>query len=107
MQKIKAAYQPFEMAFPARYVLAPEIIGTEDANRCQEACKYDAIDLSMTAKRVNFTVGSLVWATGWEPYDAAKIDNLGYGLYENVITNMMLERLASPNGPTKGVIQRN
>jgi quinone-modifying oxidoreductase subunit QmoA len=106
MQKIKAAYQPFEMAFPARYVLAPEIIGTEDAARCQEACKYDAIDLTMEAKSVNFTVGSLVWATGWEPYDATKIDNLGYGQYENVITNMMLERLASPNGPTKGVIQR-
>jgi len=106
MQKIKAAYLPFEMAFPARYVLAPEIIGTEDATRCQEACKYDAIDLSMEAKSINLKVGSVVWATGWEPYDATKIDNLGYGQYENVITNMQLERLASPNGPSKGVIQR-
>jgi quinone-modifying oxidoreductase subunit QmoA len=24
-------------------------------------------------------VGAIVWATGWQPYDAAKIDNLGYG----------------------------
>jgi len=106
MQQIKGAYQPFEMAFPARYVLSPQIIGSEDAVRCKEACKYDAIDLEMESSTVNLKVGALVWATGWEPYDASKIDNLGFGQYENVITNMMLERLASPNGPTKGIIQR-
>jgi len=106
MKKIKAAYQPFEMAFPARYVLSPQIIGSEDAVRCKDACKYDAIDLEMESSTVNLKVGALVWATGWEPYDASKIDNLGFGQYENVITNMMLERLASPNGPTKGIIQR-
>jgi len=106
MKKIKAAYQPFEMAFPARYVLSPQIIGTDDAVRCKDACKYDAIDLEMESSTVSLKVGALVWATGWEPYDASKIDNLGFGQYENVITNMMLERLASPNGPTKGTIQR-
>jgi quinone-modifying oxidoreductase subunit QmoA len=106
MKQIKGAYQPFEMAFPARYVLSPQIIGTDDAARCKEACQYDAIDLEMEASTVNLKVGAMVWATGWEPYDASKIDNLGFGQYENVITNMMLERLAAPNGPTKGTIQR-
>jgi quinone-modifying oxidoreductase subunit QmoA len=95
-----------EMAFPARYVLSPQIIGTDDAQRCQEACKYDAIDLEMEAKTITLKVGAVVWATGWEPYDAKKIDNLGFGLYPNVITNMMMERLAAPNGPTKGKILR-
>jgi quinone-modifying oxidoreductase subunit QmoA len=94
------------MAFPARYVISPQIIGTDDAQRCKEACKYDAIDLDMEAKTENFQVGAIVWATGWEPYDATKIDNLGFGQYPNVITNMMLERLASANGPTKGKIVR-
>jgi quinone-modifying oxidoreductase subunit QmoA len=51
-------------------------------------------------------VASVVAATGWRPYDAAKIDNLGFGQYENIITNMMMERMASPNGPTKGRILR-
>jgi quinone-modifying oxidoreductase subunit QmoA len=45
-------------------------------------------------------VGAIVWATGWEPYDAHRIDNLGFGQYDNIITNMMMERLAS-NGPTR------
>ncbi|RJP95677.1 MAG: CoB--CoM heterodisulfide reductase iron-sulfur subunit A family protein [Desulfobacteraceae bacterium] len=106
LNKTKGAYLPHEMAFPSRYVISPQIIGTEDAKRCQEACQYNAVDLEMKAKTIELNVGSMVWATGWEPYDAAKIDNLGFGRYPNIITNMMLERLAAPNGPTKGQILR-
>ncbi|MEZ4579856.1 MAG: hypothetical protein R2875_18145 [Desulfobacterales bacterium] len=62
------------------------------------------MDLDMQARTVDIPVGAIVWATGWEPYDASKIDNLGFGRYPNIITNMMLERLAAPNGPTKGQI---
>jgi quinone-modifying oxidoreductase, subunit QmoA len=106
MNTTKGAYLPHEMAFPARFILAPEIIGTEDAQRCKDACKYDAIDLDMEEKTMDIQVGAVVWATGWEPYDATKIDNLGFGQYDNIITNMMMERLASPNGPTGGKITR-
>jgi quinone-modifying oxidoreductase subunit QmoA len=106
MNKIKAAYLPNDMAFPARYVISSRIIGTEDAKRCKEACKYDAIDLDMAAKTVSLKVGAVVWATGWVPYDANKIDNLGFGRYKNIITNMMLERMASTTGPTCGKILR-
>jgi quinone-modifying oxidoreductase subunit QmoA len=106
MNRVKGAYLPMEMAFPARFVLSPQIIGTEDAKRCKEACQYDAIDLEMEAKTIKLQVGAVVWATGWEPYDAKKIDNLGFGLYPNIITNMMMERLAAPNGPTQGKILR-
>ena len=106
MQKVKGAYLPFEMAFPARYVIAPEIIGTDDATRCKDACQYDAVDLDMTAKSLDLKVGAVVFATGWQPYDATKMDNLGFGQIPNIITNMMMERLAAPNGPTGGKILR-
>jgi len=106
MDKMKGAYLPHEMAFPARYVLSPQIIGTEDANRAKEACPYDAIDLDMQPETFDLPVGAIVWSTGWEPYDAAKLDHLGYGRFSNVITNMMMERLAAPNGPTQGQILR-
>jgi quinone-modifying oxidoreductase subunit QmoA len=102
----KGAHLPFEMAFPARYILSSQIIGTDAAQKAKAACKYDAIDLDMQAKTMDLQVGAIVWATGWEPYDATKIDNLGFGQYDNIITNMMMERLASPNGPTKGKILR-
>ncbi|MFP3998788.1 MAG: CoB--CoM heterodisulfide reductase iron-sulfur subunit A family protein [Desulfobacterales bacterium] len=106
MDKTKGAYLPHEMAFPSRYVISSQIIGTEDAKRCKEACPYDAVDLDMQPKNIDLNVGAIVWATGWEPYDAAKIDNLGFGQYPNIITNMMLERQAAPNGPTRGKILR-
>jgi quinone-modifying oxidoreductase subunit QmoA len=106
MNKIKGAYLPNDMAFPARFVLSPRIIGTEDAQKCKEACKYDAIDLEMVPKTVSLKVGAVVWATGWAPYDAARIDNLGFGRYSNIITNMMFERMASTTGPTCGQILR-
>jgi quinone-modifying oxidoreductase subunit QmoA len=106
MKRIKGAYLPFEMAFPARYVIAPEIIGTDDATRCKEACPYDAVDLDMSVRTLDLKVGAVVFATGWKPYDATKMDRLGYGKVPNVITNMMMERLAAPNGPTGGQILR-
>jgi quinone-modifying oxidoreductase subunit QmoA len=106
MRKIKGAYLPFEMAFPSRYVISPQIIGSDDAQRAKDACQYDAVDLAMEAKTLNLNVGAIVWATGWQPYDATKMDNLGFGQYPNIITNMMMERLAAPNGPTRGSIVR-
>ncbi len=106
MDKTKAIYRPFEMSFPMQYVIDSSACKGAECGKCVEACKYNAIDLNMEAKTINLNVGAVVWATGWEPYDAAKIDNLGFGKHQNIITNMMIERLASPNGPTKGEILR-
>ena len=106
MKQIKAAYLPFAMAFPARFVIAPEIVGTADGKRVKQACPYDAVELEMQPKTLTLNVGAVVWATGWEPYDAKKMDNLGFGRHPNIITNMMMERLAAPNGPTQGKITR-
>ncbi len=106
MDKIKGAYLPHEMAFPFTYVLSPEIIGTDDAQKCVDACKYNAIDLEMQPESIDLKAGSIVYATGWNPFDASKIENLEYAAQENVITNMIMERLASPNGPTDGKVLR-
>ncbi len=106
MDKIKAAYLPHEFAFPMRYVIDPSIIGTEDGNKCKEACEYDAIDLEMKETTFDLKVGAIVWAAGWDPYDASKVEYYGFGEYKNVITNVMIERMASPNGPTGGKVLR-
>ena len=106
MDKVKAAYLPHQFAFPMRYVIAPQIVGTEEGAKAKAACKYDAVDLEMKPQTVNLKVGAVVWATGWKPYDAGKIDNLGFGKVRNVITNVMMERLAAVNGPTAGKIVR-
>jgi len=106
MDKIKAAYLPHEFAFPMRYVIDPSIVGTDDAKKCLEACEYGAVDFDMTETIFELKVGAVIWAAGWEPYDASAVEYYGFGEYKNVITNIMMERLASPNGPTKGKILR-
>ena len=106
MRKIKAAYLPHEMAFPRRYVLAKEACSAECLSAVKAACKYDAVDLDMQPKTFLLKVSSIVWSTGWNPYDANKITNLNYASSPAIITNMMMERLAADNGPTKGKILR-
>ncbi len=106
LKKRKGAYLPFTMAYPQRYVLDPRIIGTEDAERAKAACKYDAIDLDMQEQTVELKVGAVVWATGWKPYDAARIQPYGYDRFQNVITSVELERIMDPNGPTGGRLVR-
>ncbi|MCP4669016.1 MAG: CoB--CoM heterodisulfide reductase iron-sulfur subunit A family protein, partial [Deltaproteobacteria bacterium] len=106
MDKMKAAFLPHVMAYPMRYVLDPALVASDEAQKVKEACPYDAIDLDMAPKTVDLKVGSIVWATGWKPYDANKLDTYGFGVYPDVITNVMMERLASWTGPTQGKILR-
>ncbi len=106
MRKVKAAYLPHPMAYPQRYVVDPSIAGTDEGRRAQAACRYGAIDLGMKEETVELAVGAIVWATGWRPYDAAKIQPYGYGRFPNVITSVEFERLADPSGPTGGRLLR-
>jgi quinone-modifying oxidoreductase subunit QmoA len=106
MGKTKTIYLPHAMAFPMKYAIDPATCLFTECARCVTACRYDAIDLRMQPRTLVLQVGAVVVATGWKPYEAARIDNLGFGKYPNVITNVMMERLAAPNGPTGGKILR-
>jgi quinone-modifying oxidoreductase subunit QmoA len=105
LSKTKAAYVSHSMAYPARYVIDRDACGT-DCRACAEACVYDAVHLDQKEERKTVRVSAVIAATGWEPYDASKIDYLGFGTCRNVVTNVMLERLAAPDGPTRGKILR-
>jgi quinone-modifying oxidoreductase subunit QmoA len=106
LDKTKAAYIPFDFAFPQKYVLDAAVCSGDCGRKCLEACKYEAIELDMLPQTLKFQVGAIILASGWELYDATKMDNLGFGQVANVITNMQMERLAASNGPTGGLILR-
>jgi quinone-modifying oxidoreductase subunit QmoA len=106
MKKIKAAYLPHEMAFPRRFVLAKDACSTASLDAVKAACKYNAVDLDMQPQAFTLKVSSIIWSTGWNPYDANKITNLNFNSSPAIITNMMMERLAAENGPTCGKIVR-
>ncbi len=100
--KRRGAYLPHRMAHPQRYVIDPVILGTKDAEKAKAACKVNAVDLEMQEETLSFNAGAVIWATGWQPYDANKIQPYGYDRFANVITNVEFERMADPNGPTGG-----
>jgi quinone-modifying oxidoreductase subunit QmoA len=106
LSKTKAIYLPSRLAFPMRFAIDPAVCPGAECGKCLPACKFDAIDLAMTPEDRSFHVSCVVWATGWKPYDASRIQNFGFGKYKNVVTNVMFERLASLDGPNKGKILR-
>ncbi len=107
MSKIKAIHLPHLMAYPMRYVLHKDVVKDQsELEDIAKSCPYDSVVLDDEPKTLTFNVGAVVWATGWKPFDASKIENLNFGKYPHIITNMMMERLSAPNGPTSGRILR-
>lgn len=104
--KIKAAYLPHNMAWPQRYVIDPSIVGTKEGELAKAACRYDAVDLEMREQVLEIKCGAIIFATGWRPYDAAKIQPYGYDRYDNVITSVEFERMMDAQGPTGGRLLR-
>ncbi|MDH5510651.1 MAG: CoB--CoM heterodisulfide reductase iron-sulfur subunit A family protein [Nitrospinota bacterium] len=106
MKKTKAVYLPDALAMPFRHAIDMDVCKGPECGECVKVCKYEAIDLAMEEKTTSVDISAVVHATGWKPYDASKIENLGYGQIKNVISNVEMERLASVSGPTAGKILR-
>lgn len=106
MSTTRAVYLPHPMAFPLRMVIDDAVCPGPECGECVPACPYDAIDLTMPEESVEVDVDAVILATGWVPYDATRLDDLGFGTEPDVITNVLMERLASPTGPTGGEILR-
>ncbi len=70
------------------------------------------VTAAQNGSSLDLTVGSVVLATGWEPYDATKLEHLGFGRSPNVVTNVTFEEMAregrlvrpSDGGPVRNVV---
>jgi quinone-modifying oxidoreductase subunit QmoA len=106
MDSQKAIYITNIAAYPSKYNIDAEFCKFDSCKKCESVCKYAAINLNAKEEIFDIEVESIIVASGWKPYDAEKITNLGFGRYKNVITNVMMERLAADGGPTGGKILR-
>jgi len=108
--KRAAIYLPFPQAVPAKYTIDPErcLFLTRGkcgkGPKCIEACAAGAINFEQQDEIVEFKVGTVIIATGYELFDASKKPEYGYSDYPNVITGLELERLVAASGPTGGNI---
>ena len=100
----KAAYIEFPQAVPSAYVI--DFNACTKCGKCEKLCPSKAINLEDKGKTIDLNVGAIVMATGYELYDARKLENYGYGVYKDVITMLDLERLTSASGPTSGYVKR-
>ncbi len=104
MDEIKAVNLPHEHAFPMKYVVDPSVIGTDDADKIKSACSAGHVDLDAKETNGDLSVGAIIWATGWKPYDSNKLEHYSYSASPDIINNVEMERLAAPDGPTEGKI---
>lgn len=96
-----AIYLPSPTAFPGRYVV--DAVNCDGCGLCLPACPRGAIDLA-PGEDVEQTleVGSLVVATGFEPFTPAGSRYAAWAALPGVVTTVALERLLDPMGPSGG-----
>ncbi len=108
MARRKAVYIPFPQAVPLKAVVDKESCLFLSRGKCKktciQACKAGAIDFEQKEEVMEREVGSIIIATGYDPFDPHLLPQYGYGVYDNVITGLQFERLSSPSGPTQGEI---
>ena len=105
-----AIYLPFPRALPATYTVDPDHClllkdgECQDGPPCALACPEGAVDFGQEEEEVTLEVGTIIIATGYDPFDAHRKPEFGYGRYPGVITSLEFERLAAADGPTGGRI---
>jgi len=105
----KAIFIPFPQAVPSAYVLNPlDCLGQDPliCGKCKEACEKGCIDYDAQDEELTFKAGTIVVATGMEPYDPTPLDEYGYTRFPNMVTTIEFERLINAGGPTKGEVIR-
>ena len=77
-----------------------------ECDSCVRACPSGAIDWDQTETTEEITVGAVIIATGHKEFDARRKMPLGFGRYDNVLTQSQLARLLAAAGPTTGELCR-
>ena len=101
---VKAAYIPFPQAVPLCATIDKNYC--IDCGLCETVCGPNAIDRDMEPEEIELHVGTIIAATGYDPYDPTEKYEYGYGRYTNVITAMEIERMINASGPTGGHVQK-
>jgi quinone-modifying oxidoreductase subunit QmoA len=104
MTSRKAIALPHELAHPARFFLDDAVCEMESCKKCVDICRYNAIQLDAGPYEKVINVHSIILSTGWKPYEPENLEAFSWGKSPDILTNVMMERLGAPNGPTGGKI---
>jgi heterodisulfide reductase subunit A len=100
----KAIYRP-----DAGYYPSGPVIDWEHCSLCENCLRFSQngnICLRQEPSEFEITVGAVVVATGFQPYEPFP-GELGYGEFAEVITLPQTERILADSGPTGGKLEWN
>lgn len=97
---VKAAYIPFPQAVPLCATIDKDYC--IECHLCDTACEKGAINHDQEPEIIELEVGTIIAATGYDPYDPTEKKEYLYGDAKNVITGLELERYINASGPTMG-----
>jgi len=100
---------PFPQAVPGAAFIDPTrclYLLKGKCGNCKDVCSAGAVDYEQEERTETISVGSIIMAPGYKPFDAAARAEYGYGVYDNVVTSLEFERILAANGPTAGHVVR-
>jgi heterodisulfide reductase subunit A-like polyferredoxin/coenzyme F420-reducing hydrogenase delta subunit len=89
----KAIHPSEPMAFPSAFVVERRFC-PPDCRKCADACPAQALNLDDRGGETVIKVGGVLITTGWDGYPLEKVEEYGYGLYPNVVSNLEMEAIA-------------
>jgi len=103
----KAIYIPFPQAVPNKYLIDEDncryVQEDGKCGVCVKVCPAEnCINLDAKDEEIEINVGNIVVATGFQVFDAKRMEQFGYGKFPNVLTSLEFERLVNASGPTGG-----
>ncbi|MFO8032251.1 MAG: 4Fe-4S binding protein [Desulfohalobiaceae bacterium] len=105
----KAIYTWFAQGIPSTHTIDPEQCRQLQGKKCgvcQKACQAEAIDFEQTDRVLDYEVGTVIVANGYQVFDPSRVPEYRYKDLPNVLTSMEFERLLSASGPTAGHLDR-
>ncbi len=100
MGMVKATYISFPQAVPLVATIDKDYC--IDCKLCDQACGNLAIKHDQEPEEIELDIGTIIVATGYDPYNPTEKKEWSYESAENIITGLELERLINASGPTQG-----
>lgn len=104
----KAVYIKHDQSVPLKYAIDPDAciyFTMGKCGACRKFCPTGAVNFNQTEEKIFLTVGAVILAPGFRPFNPAAYDFYGYR-FKDVVTSLEFERLASVNGPNSGTLLR-
>lgn len=109
MGERRAIYSYFAQGIPSTHTIDPDYcrqLNGKKCGICAKTCQAGAIDFEQQESLLEFNVGAIVAAAGYDVFDPSRIPEYRYREIANVVTALEFERLLSASGPTAGHVDR-